>query len=417
MDLVPVFRTNVREYVVTLYDYDGKTVLTRANIGYNSNIGDFFKTNYNASNSETKDYYHGFYNYREYTGTEPNNRWAFKGWQTKFEHQNQEPAASIPYLTSEIVTSDIGYYAFYQEEDATKAVSMISKIDDFFKFQADSETYLGIKYNGVKVSLKDEYRYLLKGKITLPNEVTYNGVLTPVISIGNFSTKDSTPSGAIAPTLFEEVYFANSANSNYLRVSNNAFQGNGIAQALKKVYLPTTIVVISPDAFHTCENLEFVQLNDNIHTIGTSAFWGSKNLKGFGLDHLPEALTEIGTAAFYQSGSALVASKLPPQLTSIPSYAFSQCPNANIRMFGSQDYPITKMDSQILEKSGNNTVTDITIYCLNGVIGPNAFIGYNTSNPLVSLHIVSPTENEDFSQWGLNIDLATTTIIQEKLGG
>ena len=417
MDLVPVFRTNVREYVVTLYDYDGKTVLTRANIGYNSNIGDFFKTNYDASNPETKDYYHGFYNYREYTGTEPNNRWAFKGWQTKFEHQNQEPAASIPYLTKETVSSDIGYYAFYQEEDATKAVSMIAEADDFFQFKADSETYLGVKHNGVQISLRDEYRYLLKGKITLPNEVMYNGVLTPVISIGNFSTKDNTGNGSIAPTLFEEVYFANANNSNYLRVHDGAFQGNGIAQALKKVYLPASIVVIQPEAFHTCQSLEFVQLNDNIHTIGTLAFWMSKNLKGFGLDHLPEALTEVGTAAFYQSGSALMASKLPPQLTNIPSYAFSQCSNANIRDFGSWDYPITKMSPQILEKSGNNTVTDITIYCLNGVIEPNAFISYNTANPLVSLHIVSPSGNEDFSQWGLNIDLTTTTITQEKLGG
>ncbi len=163
--------------------------------------------------------------------------------------------------------------------------------------------------------------------------------------------------------------------------------------------------------------MEFVQLNDNIHTIGNTAFWKCENLKGFGLDHLPEALTEVGTAAFYQSGSALIASKLPPQLTNIPAYAFSQCPNANIRTFGSWDYPITKMSSQILEKSGNNTVTDITIYCLNGVIEPNAFISYNTTNPLVSLHIVSPSGNEDFSQWGLNIDLTTTTITQEKLGG
>jgi hypothetical protein len=83
MDLVPIFKSNVRKYRVTLYDYDG-TELVWEDIDYQADIGSNMVSPYSL------------YNYREHS--EPDLRWAFKGWQTEFDWQSNATAPSYHYL-------------------------------------------------------------------------------------------------------------------------------------------------------------------------------------------------------------------------------------------------------------------------------------------------------------------------------
>lgn len=393
MDLVPVFQTHVRKYVITLYDYDGKTVLAQESIDYQADIG--------ATMVST----HAIYNYREHS--DPNLRWAFKGWQTKFDYQSQSPAPSFSYLEGQKVTSDVGYYAFYKEEDVYTTPSMISKLDDFFDF---SENHIVQVFNGeesttgVQISLKDKYRYLLQGKITLP-------ILSPsgkkIISIGNFSdTNKSSSNPTNGHTKFTHIYIQDKENSHYLEIGGSAFAwantSDGVYPALEEVYLPSSIVSIGVAAFNQCANLKFVELSDNVRKIESSAFWGLNNsLTSIGLDELPTKLEYIGPAAFWNAGPGIKATKLPDKVVELPDFCLSDCVNVNISVFGSTTNPMTKIAFKCLDNSGSNTIHSMKVFCLDNAAVEEAFYGYNVN--VSDLEIYSPSANQDYNSWALNL--------------
>ena len=415
MELVPIFKPNVRKYKVTLYDYDGKALVLHdkddnvikqpVDVEYGASIGDSIAV------KEVK------YCYREYDGANPDGRFAFKGWQTKADYLAQSPIASIINLSTETCSADIGYYAFYKEEDAKETISMISKVDDFFDFKETSYAYEGNTYQGLGISIKDEFRHLLKGKISLPKEINYKGKQTAIIEISEngFSPKNS--SNQIKPTLFTHIYFVGNNENSYFKIGSYAFSHNNsglkMDSALEEVWLPTSVREISDHAFYRNSKLKFVQLNDFIEIINNAAFENCTNLTSLGLDQLPMALRTCGVSAFNDSNGALKATYLPENLTTLNQHSFAGCYNFNPSRFGSEINPLISLkSSNTLNNAGNNSVTDLVIYCQNGAIAAGAFSGYKTADPLNSVVIISPSGYEDHTTWGLKIGEATTVAHQ-----
>lgn len=196
---------------------------------------------------------------------------------------------------------------------------MISKVDDFFDFAPTTVEHLGTVYEGYQISLKDEYRYLLKGKITLPKEVSIGGAAAkPVLVLGNFSPKKISDASS-SNMYITDVYFAGVSENSYFELEQYCFGNPGPGSnytAYKKIYLPDTVVKVGSHSFYYCKELEFVQLNNNIEYIESAAFEQCTKLKSLGLDELPANLISCGTSAFNQT-PGLYATYLPDNFNGV----------------------------------------------------------------------------------------------------
>ena len=77
-------------------------------------------------------------------------------------------------------------------------------------------------------------------------------------------------------------------------VARRAFKEN---TQIDKVVLPSTIENIELFAFQNCSNLEEVEFNKGLRTIGDSSFWGTAIET---LNNLPESLEKIDPYAFFR---------------------------------------------------------------------------------------------------------------------
>lgn len=405
MQLVPIFKVDVRQYQVTLYDYDGSTILTTY-MDYNSDVGEYFDQHI----GDNPNFYHAYYNYREYTNeAQPDNRWAFKGWQNTSDWKGGAAEATYTYLTGRKVTSDVVFYAFYKEENVYSSVSMVGNKTDFFTY-TEGVTVNGV--SGAEINLANKYRYILKGKVTLP---ATSPAGTPIISVGNFNARNTATNIVENDTQITHIYFENADNNSYLAISNGAFStedGSDSRSGLEVIELPASLIIIEGSAFKTNLHLKSVKLHNNIVRIAGSAFWNCKGISSFGIEGLPTALSELGTAAFYNAGPGLVLTALPASLRSLESWAFAGCPNVNIDTFGSESAPMVRIGSSAFDQCGDNSITSMTIYCNNGAIEKNAFSNYkvNVSN----LIIYSPAGVEEPAEWNLRM-AEGATITQQKL--
>lgn len=411
MKLVPVFAVSTRQYLVTLYDNDGTTELVKTYIDYESDIGEYFEVNWNTTNPT---YSRAFYNYHEYINeAKPDYRWAFKGWQSAADWKAGNTEASYSYLKGRKVTSDIVFYAFYKEENINANVTMVASVTDYFDFNA-----------GV-ISLKDKFRGVLQGKITLP---IVDGKGAAVKTIGNFSCKNA--DGTVVPTLFTHVYVKDKDTAQYEAIDTNAFshtgQNSGVnnPSALTYIELPPSLTTIGKDSFINCHNLQTVVMHDNVEQILGNVFWNAQNISSFGVDNLPKNLIELGGSSLYNAGDNLIITALPENLTEINAYALSAGEGVNIATFGSATKPITKMAGSALTGSGNGSITKMTIYCAAPYstaggkqvgIAPDAFKGYAVNVSELTVYSASNTiSKEEIASWGIqcvaDVNIVTGTI-------
>jgi hypothetical protein len=76
------------------------------------------------------------------------------------------------------------------------------------------------------------------------------------------------------------------------------------------------------------------------------------------------ALRACGVSAFNDSNGALKATYLPENLTTLNQHSFAGCYNFNPSRFGSEINPLISLkSSNTLNNAGNNSVTDLVIYC------------------------------------------------------
>ena len=262
--------------------------------------------------------------------------------------------------------------------------------------------------NGVRISLKPQYRYDLRGKITLP--LTYNN--KPIVSIGNFA-----PGQIGQNTQFTHVFFLNDGQtaSSYVEVSDNAFSAgadkyeNAGTSALKSIYLPDTIRKIGSAAFKNCRELENITLNDNIISIGNGAFQSGNQGPDFmkvHINELPANLRTLNVNAFESAGRNVIVTKLPATLQTLDAWSLSHCPNVNVSEFGSWDGSsvLAFIGDSALYESGS-TITKIFVGSSVTNISANAFRQYavgTLQNAYLAYSEGSPQYNsQDASGLGL----------------
>lgn len=142
-------------------------------------------------------------------------------------------------------------------------------------------------------------------------------------------------------------------------IGPHAFSEYGAKNVLKSITIPTNVTSISPYAFAYCKSLTSVSIPSTVKEIGTGAFSGctsinklsiSKSNKNFVVDKniiysknkkelvsapsvsgdftLNKNVTKIKSGSFF-GNSKLKKVTIPTNVTSIESYAFSDCSNSS----------------------------------------------------------------------------------------
>ena len=148
------------------HDYDGNVILQNGN----ETFGVPYGSTYKEANGPMVNFY-----YKDSDDLPENKRYTFKGWSTS--RFKVDEGKNIEYfdLENTIVEKGINLYPYYITEDVHEV--------------ATNEEYFDITTNG-QISLKEEYRETLQGKITIPTII--NGI--KVKAMGPFTNGYGTQS-------------------------------------------------------------------------------------------------------------------------------------------------------------------------------------------------------------------------------
>lgn len=103
-------------------------------------------------------------------------------------------------------------------------------------------------------------------------------------------------------------------------IGNYAFSG---CNKVTSIELPASITSIGQYAFSNCSALENINIPTGVTAINAYSF---NNCKALNIERLPEGVTSIGEYAFSDCES-IATLALPETITSIGAYAFSECSN------------------------------------------------------------------------------------------
>ena len=311
--------------------------------------------------------------------------YTFKGWQNENQFGTNEYLSMDDELAWKNENSNTSktYRAYFVEEDAIKA-KMSNRIFTIESFKTDFNTahkFAGevIKYeynfsfDGYKISINQDFKELLKGKITLPAKDPSGNIIKYV--------DDCTNLLHVKDVYFEEGNQYESIGI-YKSIENIDYKNNGFnmlkvsESSLTNIYLPKTLKFISSYAFIGCiklTNIDFNgehKLSDKIEYIGTYAFGSSTQsggtpAKNIHLNELPTNLKYIGGYAFcYQNATNenIIITKLPEGLKVIPSWCFNDLPNMKVTTFGGKVEGLEAISSGALVNCGKNIIENsITI--------------------------------------------------------
>lgn len=128
---------------------------------------------------------------------------------------------------------------------------------------------------------------------------------------------------AVPDKLFQDCIYLTTVNipAEATSIGSNAFAG---CTSLQEITFGAKLKNIGTNAFANCTNLTTVNIDGGcaLEIIGSSAFENTTALGGIAL---PSTVTEIGSAAFRNSGIANAT--IPANLTKIGDYAFYGCAN------------------------------------------------------------------------------------------
>ena len=299
-------------------------------------------------------------------------RHLFKGWTDKQEQgrvygKSEDVAKVLINVSSWKALRDTPFYAVYQIE------SVYDRNSDYKYFTIS---------NG-QIGIKEEYRNVAGGKMTLPAKDQNGNYITGIAESG---FKDM-------PYL-THIFFERDSNIHYTTVDKYAFQrGNSNnPSALKAVYLPDSIRTIGDSAFRNQGQLVKVVLNDNIQSIADNAFRLTSALE---LDHLPDSLTHLGGHCFRESNISIRDNAdhraIPAGITEIPDSCFRGAPNVKVNQLGSNDgsYHLQTIGpnafKQTDEQGEHAQITDLYIYKSVKSIGSDAFTDYGSDSVIVHL--------------------------------
>ena len=292
--------------------------------------------------------------------------WTMNANNGKIYDKNADLTEILVDFSKYTVIQDYPLYAVYKTE------SVYDAIVDY--------DYLNIQ-NGA-ISVKQNYRTSLGGKITLPAK-DHNGNYITAIDANGFSEM---------PYL-THVFFE--ADSKYEIVKNRAFYCQQTDPALVAVMLPDTVREIQDFAFFGQIYLQRVNLNDEIYAIRSQAF---ENCKSLQLSNLPNKLTALGERTFYGCSALTIADSennraIPSGITDIPQRCFAECPKIRVTIFGNKEnddtYQLHSIGQRAFYSSGKN-VTAIHLYKTVNSLGADCFLNYgNDGRGQVTVYLPS----------------------------
>ena len=360
MIFYPEFITSVREYEIKFMDYAGNIIKQNGEDAYLVPYG----STYRAAGGPLTNYY-----YRDSADLRDEQRYGFQGWSTnKYGTEEIKNPVYINLDTYQI-QGPMTLFPHYLIEDVRKVPTDIS--------------YFNV--SGSTISLKQEYREVFEGKITIP---TVSGVT----HLGQISKPEYNANNRIT-----HMYFLNDSAITEIDMSALSY-----CPVLKIVDLPSTVRAIRDYAFTSCPELISVTLNDNITEIGGSAFTQCSKLE---LTALPKHLKKLGMGAFMSTGAGIQITSLPEDLEVLYSYTFYGCENVKIANFGAPNGKLKEIQASCLESAGRGnvgpSVTEINIYDSVEIIGADAFRNY-ASNTLKDVYFARPWQDGE-SVYGENV--------------
>ena len=294
MWLVPYYIADTRYYTVTFYDDDtNNTVIDTITGTYNMNVGAL------AAQKPGLNFL-----YKDDSALEDDQRYRFLGWISEKDHDEGTTNPQIYDLNEISLTKSMKFYARYGIENARQVAS------DINLFTVSSG----------RISIKDEYRDVVRGKITIPS---YSASGQELTTLGDFADMPNVTG----------IYFL--IDAKYTTVGSECFKNNMAIM----IDLPNTITTIGSYAFNGAMNLTTINLSNNITSIGNDAFRpldASTELKVV-ITKLPDSLTTLGDRAFYRCGPNVTISTLPAGLNVIPDQCFMLTPNVAITDFPTRE--------------------------------------------------------------------------------
>ena len=360
-EFYPVYTTVPRKYSIKFYNYDTTAYIDEEKA---------WNEKYSVPN----------FLYRDSSDLDIYERWTFKGWSINNYGEANHPNPVYLDTSNLVVTGNLTAYAHFVKEDVRTNPTK----EEYFDFvETVVETFDGNMSNpqrnhyGYAINIKEEYRKILEGKITLPK--LYNK--QPVIKVGDFANASK----------ITHVFFEDEKNSNYIEFGRECFKfiesvpaisesGNeyfvdrSAPHALVAVYAPSSIKNIGDHAFQGVLKLETFQWNNGILKIGDHSFaqvaGDSVNAVGVTLNELPESLIYIGANAFYMNTKNVTVTKIPPHLEELGGFALCG-DNVIITDFNNS---LKRINSYALYNAGSN-IKDNIIYIRKNVefIGQYAF--------------------------------------------
>lgn len=354
----PIYETTANLYEIKFYDYDGSFV-------YHENLP--WHYSFSIPN----------FVYRDSSDLGEFERWAFKGWTLE-----KNPIKPIYVDTSNlIVTGDLTLYAQYEKENVKTVASNL----EYFEFKPTTVKVITgnktegpggnlidetISYDGYEISVRNDLRRILAGKITLPIIYEKDGVQHPIIKVGDFGGCE----------LITHVFFKDEEHSQYLELGPDCFSFEDTdtwsyyPTSLVAFYAPTSIKNIKVNAFKYAIHLKDFQWNDGIVEIGDDAFRCLAQMQTMPLKmkKLPESLIKLGSYAFYKSSNDdVIISNIPSGLQKIGDWAFYPGNNITITNFSGS---LESIGSYAFAYAGKN-IKENTLYIGRSVtkIGNNAF--------------------------------------------
>ena len=242
------------------------------------------------------------------------------------------------------------------------------------------------KNDGVGSNFNDDDTYA--GDITLPSNVTYNGITYTVTKLNYYAFRDCTGLKSISiPNVVKEIGF-------------NAFED---CTSLVSAKLSDALTTIPRSAFSHCEKLTNISLPDNLSNIETTAFDRCTSLTSI---HIPATVQSIGYQAFGNCTS-LTDINIPEGIDIINTWAFGMCTSLknvkipdSVKEIGPSAFYSCKGLSEIVLSDNVETIGQLAfIGCENlktvtigtGIktIGDRAF-GYCDQLELITINAIEP---------------------------
>ena len=227
-------------------------------------------------------------------------------------------------------SNKIAYVTYQKYVTTYNSSSIPSGYDYYVSYDEDSGDILGYYY----------YYSDCNGSITIPSNVTYNGITYDVVGILSNAFDNCLVTSIAIPNTITSV--SESAFEKYkgslIIHCPLSFEYTGYDDGYEYTYtirpfagssfssvtIGNEITTIPDQAFYNCSNLSSIFFPNSLSSIGSSAFSGCSKISSL---ILPSSLTGIGAYAFHNCSNLAIIDINATSLSSIGNDAFKNCSN------------------------------------------------------------------------------------------